>query len=59
MKYKCTACYQPADCLCMDCRATLCAKHAYQRVDGNNIAITRSAPVLCRECFVKRYGRQP
>lgn len=57
MKYHCVSCYQPATKRCFDCHVPLCGKHAYFRVDGNNIAITRNAPILCQACYEKRYGK--
>ncbi len=43
---------------CRDCGATLCEKHAYQRVDESNWSITKYAPVLCRACYEKRYKEE-
>ena len=55
---RCQECYDKAvRHLCRDCHAPLCDKHAYSRVDGNNRSITVNAPVLCRECYTKRYGK--
>lgn len=32
-------------------------KDVYQYIDGNNYSITYYAPYLCKECYIKQYGR--
>jgi Fe-S-cluster containining protein len=41
---------------CMACGAVCCASHIHAYVDGNNAAITRHAPNLCKACYVERYA---
>jgi len=41
---------------CAICGKTLCGKHSYSYVDGNNGSITKNSPTLCRECYGKKYG---
>jgi len=41
---------------CASCGKVLCAKHAFSYVDGNNKAITDNSPILCKECYIKKYG---
>ena len=41
---------------CWDCGSVLCGRCAVSYVDGNNIAITKQSPALCRPCYVQRYG---
>jgi len=43
---------------CRDCQQPCCAKHIFRRVDEANEAITRNAPVLCRECYYARYPEE-
>lgn len=43
---------------CRDCHANLCARHSYQRVDGNNASITRHSPTLCLQCYQERYPEE-
>ena len=33
-------------------------KDLYMYVDGNNIAITKNSPFLCKSCYIKRYGNK-
>ena len=35
---------------CKGCGKQVCGRHIHFRVDGQNIAITRSAPPLCATC---------
>ncbi len=59
MKLSCTTCGKPLfkkDALrCHGCGAKLCPEHTYRYVDGNNEAITRNSPDLCRRCYQVRY----
>jgi len=58
--YRCRACYvERATVLCRECRAPLCDKHSYIRVDGNNRSITKHAPILCAACYEKEYKEKP
>lgn len=41
---------------CEICKKSLCPEHAYMYVDGNNISITKSAPILCNKCYETQYG---
>ena len=41
---------------CHDCGKTLSPAKAFSRVDGCNCSITENAPILCAECYAKRYG---
>lgn len=27
-------------------------------VDGNNISITKNSPILCYDCYIKKYGNK-
>ena len=40
---------------CQNCGKSLCPEHTYFYVDGNNEAITRNSPRLCKECYEKIY----
>ena len=40
---------------CQKCGKSLCPEHTYFYVDGNNEAITRNSPRLCKECYEKTY----
>lgn len=42
--------------ICVDCGKILAPKEAFQYVDGCNCSITQNAPILCAECYAKRYG---
>lgn len=42
--------------ICHDCGKVLKPKDAFSRVDGDNYSITQNAPIVCAECYVKRYG---
>jgi uncharacterized UBP type Zn finger protein len=42
--------------VCHSCGKILCGKHSYSYVDGNNGAISRNSPILCEDCYIKRYG---
>lgn len=61
MKYFCEECgigirksYNEVEkCYC--CGKILCPKHAHFKQDENNISITKNAPILCIECYNKRY----
>ncbi len=41
---------------CQSCRKQFPPKELFIYVDGNNGSITRNSPVLCRACYVARYG---
>lgn len=61
MKYKCSEC--EVKCRkskkelfrCSECRKDLCARHTFSRPDESNIAITKNAPDLCKECYLIKY----
>ena len=38
------------------CGASLCDKHSYSYVDGNNISITKNSKPHCERCYMKVYG---
>lgn len=40
---------------CQKCGKSLCTEHTYFYVDGNNEAITRNSPRLCKDCYEKTY----
>ncbi|MDR2597255.1 MAG: YopX family protein [Treponema sp.] len=40
---------------CSNCGKVLCGKHSFTYVDGNNGAITKNSPILCRECYEVKY----
>lgn len=42
--------------VCTECKLSLCGKHIYFKVDGNNASITKYSPLLCEKCFINRYG---
>ena len=44
---------------CDDCRRPICAEHAYSYTDESNASITNNAPLLCAECYEKRYDVKP
>jgi hypothetical protein len=56
----CSACgnkiYKKDSFTCAKCGAVLCGKHAYFYVDESNIAITKSSPALCINCYKKTYS---
>jgi hypothetical protein len=37
--------------ICSVCGGESCAKHNFNYVDGNNIAITRNSPNICVKCL--------
>ncbi len=41
---------------CENCGVKKPDSELFIRVDGNNGAITRNAPFLCKKCYVERYG---
>lgn len=41
---------------CQMCKKSLCPEHTYFYVDGNNNAITKNSPRLCKKCYEKRYN---
>jgi len=41
---------------CDECGKLLPPDQIFSYVDGNNCAITKNSPNLCRECYIKRYG---
>lgn len=43
---------------CEKCKKSLCIEHSYSYVDGNNIAITKNAPTLCKQCYEKTYNEK-
>jgi len=40
---------------CKDCGVEKDPQNIFYYVDGNNISITKNAPPLCKECYLKRY----
>lgn len=42
---------------CSSCKVIFCTRHIYQYVDESNRAITKSSPLLCRECYRKVYNK--
>ena len=42
---------------CEYCGEPKAASEVYQRIDDCNIAITHNAPYLCKECYIKQYGK--
>lgn len=50
-KATCAECGATATDTCARCLKRLCGKHAFLSwVDGNNAAITKAAPIVCRYC---------
>ena len=41
---------------CERCGERKTPNEVYQRVDGNNVAITRNAPYLCADCYLEEYA---
>lgn len=41
---------------CKVCGKFLCGKHSFFNPDENNIAITKSAPILCKEHYNLKYN---
>lgn len=44
------------NCICSKCKKELTPQTAYIYVDGNNCAITKNSPMLCKECYIEKYG---
>jgi hypothetical protein len=42
---------------CEHCNKKIADNEAYQYYDSSNIAISYNAPYLCRECYIKEYGK--
>jgi hypothetical protein len=42
---------------CQNCGVMLSPSKTFQYVDGNNGAITKNSPILCRDCYEKKYGK--
>ena len=40
---------------CAKCAGRFCPRHIFSRIDGNNAAITKHAPRLCRPCYLAAY----
>jgi len=40
---------------CQECRGNFPLDKLFCYVDGNNIAITKSSPELCKECYLIKY----
>ena len=43
---------------CRKCGKPFCGKHIYSYVDGSNCAITKNNPLLCKECYIEKYGNR-
>jgi hypothetical protein len=41
---------------CDECGKSICSCKAYSYVDESNAAISNSSPVLCKECYEKKYN---
>ncbi len=50
-KAPCVACGEKSTGECHDCHAPTCDRHRYAYTDGNNKAITKNSPLLCRPCY--------
>ena len=40
---------------CYECGVEKNGKNIFSYVDGNNIAITKNSPNLCKSCYTKKY----
>jgi len=41
---------------CEDCGEKKLPKELYQRTDADNIAISWHNPILCKKCYLEKYG---
>jgi len=48
---------RPFDGKCEKCGKEIPPEKAYSYVDGNNNAITYNSPYLCKDCYIKEYGK--
>ena len=55
---KCNICDNKTKNTCRMCGKPFCNSHLYSYVDESNIAITKNSPLLCKECYIKRYGNR-
>lgn len=55
LKCDCTVTRKADIYTCSSCKEKFCAKHIYSRIDGNNVSITKYAPLLCHKCYGEKY----
>lgn len=41
---------------CEECGKSICSCKSYSYVDESNAAISNSSPILCKECYEKKYN---